>query len=164
MKGVSISKWVAVSLCGLFLQGTASAQIYESEDAQGVPEFSDTPTPGAEVVDLPATNLVAPPAEEPVAPGETQPTQQQGMPATVGGDGQEEGVDGAVYYGGDDVDNPREQRRIDEDRIDNALPGNPVGPGVGAPGPGIEPGPGVNEGGMVGEPGAVRHEEGGGRR
>lgn len=132
---------ILVGVLALALQGAANAQIYETEDAEGVPDFSDTPSQGAEVVDLPATNVMeapavgeaAPPAEDGAAPlpGES----------TAGGSGREEGDPGEVYYGGDDEDDPRAQRRIDEDRVDNALPGNP-GPGVGAPGPGIEPGAG----------------------
>ena len=111
MKGISISRLIATGLFGLVLQGAANAQIYGSEDTQGVPEFSDTPTQGAEVVDQPATNLATPPEEQPAAPGQTQSAPPQASPAGAGG-GQEEGVDGDAYYGGDDVDNPREQRRM----------------------------------------------------
>ncbi len=148
MKGIGAFRFVAVSLFGLLLQGTASAQIYESEDAQGVPEFSDTPTQGAEVVDLPETNLAEPPVAQPTAPGQTQSAQDQEVPAAVGGGEQGEGVEGDVFYRGDDVDDPRLQRRVDEDRIDNALPGDPVR-GDATPGPGA--------------PGEVRHEAGGRR-
>jgi len=154
MKGISISRLIATGLFGLVLQGAANAQIYGSEDTQGVPEFSDTPTQGAEVVDQPATNLATPPEEQPAAPGQTQSAPPQASPAGAGG-GQEEGVDGDAYYGGDDVDNPREQRRIDEDRIDNALPGNP--------GPGVEPRPEGEEAGAVGEPREAHPAEGGRR-
>lgn len=150
MKGIGVSRFIAVGLLGLVLQGTASAQIYESKDEEGVPEFSDTPTQGAEVVDLPGTNLVEPPVAQPAAPGQTQSAQDEEVPAAVGDGEQGEGVEGDVYYRGDEVDNPRVQRRVDEDRVDNALPGDPV-PGDGAPGPG------------AGAPGEVRHEAGGRR-
>lgn len=150
MKSNVAVRFVALGLFGLVLHSTASAQIYESKDAQGAPEFSDTPTQGAEVVDLPETNLAEPPAAQPAAPGQTQSAQEQEMPATDGGGEEGEDVDGAVYYGGDDVDDPRVQRRVDEDRIDDVLPGDPV-PGDGAPGPG------------VGAPAEVRHEAGGRR-
>lgn len=142
MKSIGAFRFIAVSLFGLVLHSAASAQIYESKDAQGEPEFSDTPTQNSEVVDLPATNLAEPPAAQPVAPGQTQSAQEQQMPGTDGG-GEEEDVEGAVYYGGDEVDNPRVQRRVDEDRIDNALPGDTV------------PGPA--------DSGEVRHEAGGRR-
>lgn len=150
MKSIAAARFVALGLFGLVLHSTASAQIYESTDAQGEPEFSDTPTQGAEVVDLPETNLAEPPAEQPAAPEQTRPAHEQGMPASDGGGEEGENVDGTVYYGGDEVDSPRVQRRVDKDRIDNALPGDPA-IGDGAPGPG------------VGAPGEV-HQEAGGRR
>ncbi len=147
MKSIVAARFVALGLFGLVLHSTASAQIYESRDAQGEPEFSDTPTQGAEVVDLPGTNLAEPPAAQPTASEQTRSAQEQEMPATdVGGEeGEDVGV--SVYYEGDDVDDPRVQRRVDEDRIDNALPGDPVRSDA-APGPGR---------------GEVRHEAGGRR-
>jgi len=150
MKGIGASRFIAVGLLGLVLHSTASAQIYESKDAQGEPEFSDTPTEGAEVVDLPGTNLAEPPAAQPTAPEQTQSAQEQEMPATDGGGEEGEAVDGDMYYEGDEADNPRVQRRVDEERIDNALPGDPVPRGA-------TPGPGVGAHGEV-------HHEAGGRR
>ena len=47
----------------------ADAQVYESRDAQGNPVFSDTPSPGAEVVELPESNL-ADPVDVPAAAGQ----------------------------------------------------------------------------------------------
>lgn len=175
MKGIGIFRVIAVSLLGLVLHGTASAQIYERTDAEGVPEFSDSPTQGdedtttqgAEVVDLPRTNVIDAPPEEPAGAqaSQQQQSQQESGQGAAGDYGeQEEGVDGDMYYG-DDADNVRVQRRIDEDRVDNALPGDPArgvgapGVGVGVPGPGVEPRP-AEEGG---EPAEVRHAEGGRR-
>ncbi|MBP6700264.1 MAG: DUF4124 domain-containing protein [Halioglobus sp.] len=177
MKGIGIYRFIAAGLFGLALQGTASAQIYERTDAEGVPEFSDSPTQGdedtttqgAEVVDLPQTNVMDAPPEEPAEAQASQQQQEQGQQEsgqdTAGDDGEQgEGVDGDMYYG-DDADDVRAQRRIDEDRVDNALPGDPArgvgapGVGVGAPGPGVEPRP-AEEGG---EPAEVRHAEGGRR-
>lgn len=135
MKSIVAARFVALGLFGLVLHSTASAQIYESRDAQGEPEFSDTPTQGAEVVDLPETNLAEPPAAQPTAPEQTQSAREQGMPATDGGGEEGEAVDGDMYYEGEEADNPRVQRRVDEERIDNALPGDAApGPGVGAHG------------------------------
>jgi hypothetical protein len=136
-------KLILAGVFGLVLQGTASAQIYESEDAEGVPEFSDTPTQGAEAVDLPSTNLADAPPAGSAAPQEIeQAAPVAGGPAAGSVGGPVEGANGGVYYGGDDEDGVRAQRRLDEDRIDNALPGNP-GPGV--------------------EAGEVHHEAGGHR-
>lgn len=115
-------------LAGIFALavGTANAQIYESKDAEGVTEFSDTPSSGAEVVDLPATNVVDPVQEPQVAPA----VDQESMPAAEGrvageasGEGGgEELQPGYIYYGGDDEDDPRVQRREDAARVDNRLP------------------------------------------
>jgi len=58
-------KALSILLAATAVQHAAWAQIYETTDAQGNPEFSDTPSgPNAEVVDLPQTNIIdAPPAE-----------------------------------------------------------------------------------------------------
>ena len=117
-------------LAGIFALavGTANAQIYESKDAEGVTEFSDTPSSGAEVVDLPATNVVDP-VQEPAMPPAAE---QESMPA-AGGEGRVVGEASGeaggealqpdyIYYGGDDEDDPRLQRREDAARVDNRLP------------------------------------------
>ena len=108
-------------LLSLLVQVSANAQVYESEDAEGVPEFSDSPTPGAEVVDIPSTNLMDAPEAE-AAPASAAPPQS--VPVAGGGDtaaGEGESVE---YYGGDDEDNVRLQRREDVDRIEHVIPGN----------------------------------------
>ena len=58
-------KTFSTCLVALALHSTAWAQIYETKDAEGNVEFTDAPsTEGAEVVDLPETNLAdAPPPE-----------------------------------------------------------------------------------------------------
>jgi hypothetical protein len=68
----------------------AHAQVYESRDAAGNPVFSDTPSPGAEVVDLPESN-VADPVDVPSAPPAADPETEAGaesqsgpVPATQG--------------------------------------------------------------------------------
>lgn len=148
-------KLILAGIFGLVLQATANAQIYESEDAEGVPEFSDTPTQGSEAVELPSTNLAEPQPAGSAAPQETQQAAPAGDGPAAGVDGEQaEGDSGAVYYGGDGEDDVRAQRRIDEDRIDNALPGN-SGPGVGSPGAAVEPRP--SEMGGAGEAGAIHN-------
>lgn len=128
-----------VSVLGITLHGAASAQIYESKDAEGVPEFSDTPTAGATVVDLPATNTAEAPAEGALRPEEAPvPQAQVSTPAFDGEMPQE----GGIYYGNGDEDDDVRARRRAEEHVDNALPGH-QGPGVGAPGPGVEPREGV---------------------
>ena len=54
-------------LFAVVLGSTAQAEIYESKDAQGNPVFTDTPTAGAEAVDLPKTNVVDAAQEAPHA-------------------------------------------------------------------------------------------------
>ncbi len=131
-------KLILASVFTLLLQGTVSAQIYESEDARGVPEFSDTPTPGAELVDLPSTNIAEPPPEGQVTVPTIQEPSKQGGEAAAGNK-QAEGASVDTYYGGDGEDeNVRARRRLEEDRIDNTLPGNRA-PGVGEASPEIEP-------------------------
>lgn len=170
------------------LSTTASGQIYESKDAEGVTEFSDTPTQGAEVVDLPTTNVVTPVAEPPMEaapPAVPAPPPAPEYAGQAGGGGEQEGGDGDdAYYGGygyDDNDlTPREQRRVDADRVENHMPAAAVGAeeraaepgaGMGEPGMGMgEPGMGMGEPGMgIGEPGPGMRPEGaphagGGRR
>jgi len=135
---MNLAKYIFLGVVGLALQGTAVAQIYESTDAEGVPDFSDTPTSGAEVVDLPETNVVdAPPDVPEAAQSEAPPP----APAAAGNSGGEIGEPSYNVYGGDydeDDDDVRARRRVDEDRVDKALPGD-NGPGVGAPDVGIEP-------------------------
>lgn len=128
------SKTILACIFGLAV-GTANAQIYESTDAEGVTEFSDTPSSGAEVVDLPATNVVTPvqePEAPPVADEEAVPADGgagavAGDAGEAGGAGDEEMQPGAVYYGDGDEDDPRLQRREDAARIDNSLPDEPTG-------------------------------------
>ena len=117
-------------MLGCVLQGTASAQIYESKDAEGVTEFSDTPTTDSELVELQRTNTAD--AVEGSAP-EMAPAPEQ-MPAGAGGEGvvrgggEEEGGPGYIYYGNDDDETgPREQRHEDAARIENRLSGEGEG-------------------------------------
>lgn len=158
------SKLLAGGLLALLVQVSANAQVYESEDAEGVPEFSDAPTPGAEVVDIPSTNLMdAPEAETapaPAAPPQSAPIAGDGDGDTGAGEGE-----GVYYYGGgDDEDDVRAQRREDAERIERVTPGN-AGPAETGPGPGPEAGPGegVYEGVRPEGGEAVRPEESGRR-
>ncbi len=59
-------KTFSTCLVALALHGTAWAEIYETTDAQGNPDFTDSPPDaGAEVINLPETNVIdAPPPEQ----------------------------------------------------------------------------------------------------
>jgi hypothetical protein len=90
---MNYSNLLVGGLLALLVQVSANAQVYESEDAEGVPEFSDSPTPGAEVVDIPSTNLMDAPEAE-AAPSPAAPPQS--APVAGGGDteaGEGESVD-----------------------------------------------------------------------
>lgn len=150
---MNIAKTILACSLGLVLTGVASAQIYESEDAEGVTEFSDTPTPGAEQVDLQQTNVATPVEErEPQAAPEQRPAPEgrESGGAVAGDREREEGDPDYGYYGGD-YDNdlgPREQRREDADRIEDR-------------GPHVDNSLPHEAGGEAGEEGAL-HREGGG--
>ena len=63
---------IATLAWACLLASSAQAEIYQSEDAQGNPVFSDTPSPEARQVTLPQENIsdaVELPAETPAAPG-----------------------------------------------------------------------------------------------
>jgi len=123
---MKVKGMVLAAVLGLAWQGQVSAQIYESKDAEGVPEFSDEPTVGAEVVELPATNLEQAPAPEaPDAPPE-QASQPAPGAETAGGTGEQDAT--YIYGGGADDEHVRAQRREDEKRLERALPGDPGRP------------------------------------
>jgi hypothetical protein len=65
---------LVIVLCLTLVAGSArvAAEIYETRDAEGNPVFSDTPSPDAEVVDVPETNTadtVETPPQKRAAPG-----------------------------------------------------------------------------------------------
>lgn len=160
---MNIAKTILACSLGLALTGAASAQIYESEDAEGVTEFSDTPTAGAQEVELQQTNVATP--VEGSAPQAAPEQEVRGSNGEAAGDTErererEQGDPDYMYYGGDynnDKTGPREQRREDADRIeersthvDNSLP--------------REDGGEAREGAGLHEGGGAAHGGGGGRR
>lgn len=127
---MTYSRLLVGGLLALLVQVPVNAQVYESEDAEGVPEFSDSPTPGAEVVDIPSTNLMSPPeAEAEAVPAPSAPQQAESAP---GGDDPGAGEGQAVYYGGGDDEDVRVQRREDAERVEDVIPGNVDRGGMGA--------------------------------
>ncbi len=65
-------KIVTACVVALAFHNTAWAQVYETTDAEGNPEFTDSPAAeGAEEVDLPETNLINPP--QPESQAQSQP-------------------------------------------------------------------------------------------
>ncbi len=59
-------KTFSTCLAALVLHSAAWAEIYETTDAQGNPEFTDSPPgPDAEAIDLQQTNIIDAPPDEP---------------------------------------------------------------------------------------------------
>ena len=67
------------SLLIIALSWNVNAEIYESKDAQGNTVFTDTPTPGAEKVDLPQGNI----ADAVKMPPQPEAAQAPATPATA---------------------------------------------------------------------------------
>jgi hypothetical protein len=118
-------KALPIFLAAMAWQQAAWAEIYETKDAQGNPEFSDTPTgPNAEAVDLQQTNIIdAPPAEpqedsaqQPVV-DEQAPTQQNNTVIIHDANNDQD----EVYE--DDLRREREYERVDPAAPDEVLDG-----------------------------------------
>lgn len=137
---MDFKKLVFTGLLGATFAGTAIAQIYESVDAEGNKVFTDEPSIGAEVVNLPQTNTVDAPPDIPVAP----PATEAEAPAPAAAPQMEPGETEYVGSGdGDDYDgvyNGEDRRARDAEVIhhNNRVDGSDEGaPGVGMPGPGM---------------------------
>jgi Domain of unknown function (DUF4124) len=75
-------KTFSTCLMALALHSTAWAEIYETTDAQGNPEFTDSPpSPGAQVITLPQTNIADAPAPEPQEASAPQSLEGEDAPA-----------------------------------------------------------------------------------
>jgi hypothetical protein len=126
-------KTFATCLVALALHSTAWAQVYETTDAEGNPEFTDAPpTENAEVIDLQQTNVADAPQSEPQ--DEAQPDtveteqapQQENTTVNVNvNDGNDDYDDGAYD------DDLARQRAIE--RRDGAAPGEVGDPGYEMP-------------------------------
>jgi hypothetical protein len=103
------------------LSGPASAEVYESKDAQGNTVFSDMPSQGAAEVKVPPTNSADPVAITPRPPPSPEtPAKPRKSPANPAGSQDEERDDDYLYYGGDydrdEIDDQtRRERRRDDD-------------------------------------------------
>jgi hypothetical protein len=116
---VRVSKFFSFCLFAATLSSAASAEVYQSKDAQGNTVFSDTPSQGAEAVKVSPTNSADPVAIPPRPPESEEkpakPRKRTGNTADSGG--VELADDDYLYYGDDyeldDVDERirREHRR-----------------------------------------------------
>lgn len=125
---------VATCLVALALHGTAWAQVYETKDADGNPEFTDAPAAeNAEVIDLQQTNIADAPraepqnASQPNAVQAEQAPQQQNTTVNVNVNG---GYDTDGYDDGAYDDDLARQRAIERR---DAAPGEVGDPGYEMP-------------------------------
>lgn len=115
-----VSKLFLFCILAAVLSGPASAEVYESKDAQGNTVFSDMPSQGAAEVKVPPTNSADPVAITPRPPPSPEtPTKPRKSSANPVGSEHEERDDDYRYYGDaydrDEIDdqNRREKRRDD---------------------------------------------------
>ena len=119
-------KTVSGCLLAMALHSTTWAQVYETTDAEGNPEFTDSPpTENAEVVDLQETNLADAPAPEAQEQEQSQPAQQTGEQAPVqvnnnininnGGDGYDDDGDVEGAYAEDPALRRETERQVERD-------------------------------------------------
>jgi hypothetical protein len=126
-------KTFSTFLVALALHGTAWAEIYETTDAQGNPDFTDSPPDaGAEVINLPETNVIDAPPPDPQQQSQPQTVEsapapvQQNNTVIVNDGNDDDGYDDGVYD-----DDLARQRAID--RAGAAPPGEIVDPGYEMP-------------------------------
>jgi hypothetical protein len=122
---------ITICLVALALHGKAWAQIYETKDAQGNTEFTDSPpSENAKEIDLQQTNIAdAPaPAPEDVSQGQTQPDAAVGQQPSVDENNvviERDGYDDGVYGDGAYVDGADERALRREDAVRRADPDAP---------------------------------------
>ncbi len=116
-----VSKLFSFCILAATLSSAASAEVYESKDADGNTVFSDRPSQGAEEIKVPPTNSADPVAITPSPPASPEtPAKPQKRSARPAGAGNEETDDDYLYYGDDydrdDIDDAtrRERRRVDD--------------------------------------------------
>ncbi|MCB1702091.1 MAG: DUF4124 domain-containing protein [Halioglobus sp.] len=106
-------------VCLILTAAGATAQVYQSKDAEGNPVFSDRPSDGARAIEVPPTNSadsVEPREPSPAAPAARQaPAQPAAAQAATGRD---EADDDYMYHGG--ADNEEARQRLKERREDAA--------------------------------------------
>jgi Domain of unknown function (DUF4124) len=110
---MTFSKLVFWCIIGLTLTSAASAQVYESKDAQGNTVFSDRPSEGAEVIEVAPTNSADPAPDIPAAPRQSTTAEEPGRTATPAAAPRQGQDDDYIYYGGNTGNNAsaREERR-----------------------------------------------------
>jgi len=127
-----ISKVLLPCILGMALNTTASAEIYESKDAQGNTVFSDMPSQGAAKVKVPPTNAADPVAITPRPPPSPETPAKPRKPSAGPASAEREEIDDDYLYYGDnydrdevDDDTKREKRR-DEDNVAKSKREQPV--------------------------------------
>jgi hypothetical protein len=112
-------KTLSTCLAALALHSAAWAEIYETTDAQGNPEFTDSPTgPSAEAIDLQQTNIIDAPPEEPQPVSSPQSVVDEQAP-------EQENRTAIIHDGNDNEDEVSDaylRREQAFDRMDPAAP------------------------------------------
>lgn len=139
------SKMLLCGIAAAMLCTAASAQIYESKDAQGNTVFSDKPSQGAEEVKLSPTNTAVPPPDRPTPALEVtpDPPRQRAVrhsddDTSADDEEREDGEDDNYYYGdygrgNDDVEERRrhrQERREQRPHVEPHRSGSPPGGGL----------------------------------
>jgi hypothetical protein len=109
---------MTVSVLGASLSLKADEEIYKDTDEEGVPVFSDIPTPGSTEVELPPENIA-----DPVTPRPEQEREASEVPSQGAGNGT---IPGGVYgAGGNDPleDIMGAKRREERDVTGGGTPG-----------------------------------------
>ncbi len=111
-----LSKVLLNCIIGLAFSSTASAEIYQSKDAQGNTVFSDIPSQGAEAVKLPTTNSAEPvvatprPADAAEPPAPRKVSAKPTKPVKRAQD-MDDNYDDDYYYGNGSNDNDAQPNR-----------------------------------------------------
>jgi hypothetical protein len=114
---VRISTILLPCMISVALSGNASAEIYQSKDAQGNTVFSDLPSQGAAEVKVPPTNAADPVAITPRPPPAPETPAKPRKPSAGPANAEREEIDDDyLHYGGYGGDNNRDDELEDRTR------------------------------------------------
>jgi hypothetical protein len=120
---VHISKVLLPCIIGVALSGAASAEVYESKDAEGNTVYSDRPSQGAEEVKVAPTNSADPvaitPRPQPSPEKPAKPRKAAAKPAGSKHEDTEETDYDDLYYGDHNYDGELDDQTKREKRRDD---------------------------------------------
>lgn len=103
-------------IIAMALATAASAEIYQSKDAQGNTVYSDMPSQGAEEIKVPRTNAADPVVAPPSPPPQEQATTTQKTSAKPAKPERQEMGDDTYHYVDDDYDDLSDRRALERRR------------------------------------------------